>query len=145
MLKSINILPLQTAFKLPCYSHPGDAGLDLYSCVKAELEPGEIKKIGCGFAIEIPDGYLGAIAPRSGLALHYGVTVLNSWGVIDSSYRGEVCVILINLGKKKVVLEKESKVAQLIILRCEKIEFSIDTHKLSSTDRGEDGFGSTGC
>lgn len=143
MLKKININPHQTTFKLPSYNHPGDGGLDLFSTEEYVINPMERVKISCGFSVEIPEGYLGAIAPRSGLALKYGLTVLNGWGVIDSSYRGEICVILINLGSEQVKLEKHSKVAQLIILPFEAVELEIK-QTLSDTERGTNGFGSSG-
>lgn len=143
MSKVIKILPLQDTFKIPTYSHIGDAGLDLFSVETITICPMERVKIGCGFAIEIPEGYLGAIAPRSGLAYKYGLTVLNAWGVIDSSYRGEVSVILINLGSEQIKLEKNSKIAQLIIVPYENAELSI-MQVLTVTDRGVNGFGSSG-
>jgi dUTP pyrophosphatase len=143
MSKTIKILPVQTIFKLPAYNHIGDAGLDLFSMEEIVICPMERKKVGCGFAIEIPEGYLGAIAPRSGLAYKYGLTVLNAWGVIDSSYRGEVSVILINLGSKQIKLEKYSRIAQLIILPYEVVHLST-TEALSVTERKENGFGSSG-
>jgi len=142
-LKKISILPIQTTFKLPAYCHPGDAGLDLFSSEEVFIKPMERVKISCGFSIEIPDGYLGAIAPRSGLAYKYGLTVLNGWGVIDSSYRGEVCVILINLGSEEVRLEKNSKVAQLIIVPYETVQLEVK-QSLPATERGYNGFGSSG-
>jgi dUTP pyrophosphatase len=144
MLKKIGINTLNNNFILPKYAHDGDAGLDLFSTDDISLSPGERKKVGCGFSIAIPEGFLGAIAPRSGLAIEYGVTVLNSWGVVDSSYRGEISVILINLSNDKVMLKKGSKIAQLIIIPYEKVELYIDSEKLNSTDRGENGFGSSG-
>ncbi|HOJ16003.1 MAG: dUTP diphosphatase [Caldisericia bacterium] len=144
MSKKIRINTLNSNFVLPKYAHEGDAGLDLYSTDDVILLPRERKKVGCGFSIAIPEGFLGAIAPRSGLAIEYGVTVLNSWGVIDPSYRGEVSVILINLSNNDVVLKKGSKIAQLIIVPYEKVELFIDSEKLDSTDRGEKGFGSSG-
>jgi dUTP pyrophosphatase len=144
MLKKIGINTLNSNFIIPKYAHDGDAGLDLYSTEDIVLLPGERKKIGCGFSIAIPEGLLGAIAPRSGLAIEYGVTVLNSWGVVDPSYRGELSVILINLSNNEVVFKKGSKIAQLIIIPYEKVELYIDSEKLNSTDRGEKGFGSSG-
>ncbi len=144
MSKKIGINTLNSNFILPKYAHDGDAGLDLFSIDDIFLPPGERKKVGCGFSIAIPEGFLGAIAPRSGLAIEYGVTVLNSWGVVDPSYRGEVSVILINLSNKEVVLKKGSRIAQLIIVPYEKVELYIDSEKLNSTDRGEKGFGSSG-
>lgn len=143
MLRNIKILPIQEIFSKPSYSHQGDAGLDLFSNEEISLSPMERKKVGCGFSIEIPEGYLGAIAPRSGLAYKYGLTVLNAWGVIDSSYRGEVSVILINLGTKQIKLEKNSKIAQLIILPFETVNL-IAAKELTTSDRGKNGFGSSG-
>ena len=144
MLKKIEINILSDKFIIPKYSHEGDAGLDIFSTEELELNPGERKKIGCGFSISIPEGYLGAVAPRSGLSIEHGITVLNSWGVIDSSYRGEVSVILINLGDNKVKLEAGSRVAQLIIIPFQKIELIISKNILNKTERGKNGFGSTG-
>lgn len=143
MSKNIKILPLRTTFKLPSYSHVGDAGLDLFSTEDVLISPMERIKVDCGFAIEIPSGYLGAIAPRSGLAIKYGLTVLNAWGVIDSSYRGEVSVILINLSNEQINLEKHSKIAQLIIVPFETVTLQ-NMQELSVTDRGKNGFGSSG-
>lgn len=144
MSKKIRINTLNSNFVLPKYAHDGDAGLDLFSTDDILLLPSERKKVGCGFSIAIPEGFLGAIAPRSGLAIEYGVTVLNSWGVVDPSYRGEVSVILVNLSNNEVVLKKGSKIAQLIIIPYEKAELYVDQERLNSTDRGENGFGSSG-
>ncbi|MDD4614977.1 MAG: dUTP diphosphatase, partial [Caldisericia bacterium] len=92
----------------------------------------------------IPPGYLGAVAPRSGLAYKNGVTVLNSWGVIDSGYRGEICVILINHGYNVIVLPKQSRIAQFIVLPFEKVNLVESSTSLAESDRGQNGFGSTG-
>jgi dUTP pyrophosphatase len=143
MLRNLKIIPLQETFNKPSYSHHGDAGLDLFSNKEIYLLPMERIKVGCGFSIEIPEGYLGAIAPRSGLAYNYGLTVLNAWGVIDSSYRGEVSVILINLGSKEIRLEKNSKIAQLIILPFETVNL-VTAQEITMSDRGKNGFGSSG-
>jgi dUTP pyrophosphatase len=144
MLRKIQINILSDNFIIPRYSHDGDAGLDLFSIEDIALDPGDRKKVSCGFSIAIPEGYLGAVAPRSGLSIEHGVTVLNSWGVIDSTYRGEVSVILINLGKEKTILKRGSRIAQLIIIPFEKIELIIDKNNLGETERGNNGFGSTG-
>jgi len=145
-MKSIQI-PIQKMhenFIQPDYAHEGDAGMDLHNTEAFTLLPGEYKKIQCGFSIAIPSGYFGAIAPRSGLALQTGVTVLNSWGVIDSSYRGEIAVILINLGKEERSISAQSRIAQLIILPFRYVDFLITNDDLEKSDRGENGFGSTG-
>jgi len=143
-LKSIKCFAIHDRAKLPSYSHDTDAGMDLYSCEEVVLSPGEWKKIGCGFQLEIPPGFLGAVAPRSGLAHKQGVTVLNSWGVIDSGYRGEICVILINHGYNVIILPEHSRIAQLIVLPFEKVNLVESKSRLGESDRGSNGFGSTG-
>ncbi len=126
--------------KLPERKHEEDAGLDLYSCEEVEILPNEIKTISTGIAIEIPKGYFGLIKDRSGLATK-GLHVLA--GVIDSNYRGEVKVVLINLSKEKIKIEKNSRIAQLIIIPYLKVNIQ-EVEELSQTERGEKGFGSSG-
>lgn|SRR5574341_41041 len=104
----------QTAM-IPDYAHPGDAGLDLYAATATALEPGEAKLIGTGIAIELPQGTEAQIRPRSGLALRYTVTVLNTPGTIDEGYRGEVGVVLINHGREKFDIHQGMKIAQLVV------------------------------
>ncbi len=140
----INIKPTHSSFRMPAYSHLGDAGMDIFSIEKIQLIPGERKKISCGFSIEIPEGYFGAIAPRSGLSIKYGLTLVNAWGVIDSSYRGEICVIIINLGEKKISLPPYSRIAQLLVIPVVKANLVLVEDNLNETDRGVEGFGSTG-
>ena len=118
--------------------------MDLYSLEEIKLTPGERKKSPCGFSIEIPDGFFGAIAPRSGLANLYGITLVNSWGVIDSSYRGEICVIIINLGRKEIILPPKTRIAQLLVIPVVNVTLYAVEEKLIETDRGVNGFGSTG-
>lgn len=128
---------------VPNYAHPGDAGLDLYSIVDAILPPLETILIKTGISIELPSGYEAQIRPRSGLALKNSVTVLNTPGTIDSGYRGEVGVIIINHGKLPFEITKGSKIAQMVINRF--VEASIETvEELSDTSRSSGGFGSTG-
>jgi len=143
-LIQIPIHPLHDRFVQPTYAHEGDAGMDLCNIDAFILQPGEIAKISCGFSIAIPEGFMGAIAPRSGLALQTGVTVLNAWGVIDSSYRGEIAVILINLGKELCSIPAQSRIAQLIILPFQQADLQIKDHDLEKSVRGTNGFGSTG-
>lgn len=140
----ILIKPLHSNFVCPDYAHEGDAGMDLYSTEAFTLNPGEHKKVNCGFSIAIPEGFLGAVAPRSGLAHQYGVTVLNSWGVIDSTYRGDIGVILMNLGQEPVTFPVKSRIAQLIIIPCQKVELIPTEEDLNTSERGINGFGSTG-
>ncbi|GAI23072.1 unnamed protein product [marine sediment metagenome] len=123
---------------------PENAGLDLYSSINCELRPFERKKIPTGIKISIPQGYAGFIQPRSGLAAKNGISIVNTPGLIDSGYRGEVCAILINLDPKNVfVIKKGDKICQLVIQKVEKIKLEI-TEDLDETSRGEGGFRSTG-
>lgn len=128
--------------KLPIYATENSAGMDLFSDEETEIQPFEIKAVRTGISIEIPQGYEGQVRPRSGLALK-GITVANAPGTIDSDYRGEVKVILINLSKETFKVEKGMRIAQLIISKYEKVQIR-EVDKLSETKRGEGGFGSTG-
>lgn len=140
----IKIKKINPAFRSPTYAHEGDAGMDLYCLDPIEILPGERKKIPFGCSIEIPEGYLGAIAPRSGLAHRFGIGLVNSWGVIDASYRGEICAIIINMGNEKISLPAQTRIAQLLVIPVAKLNINIVEENLIETDRGKDGFGSTG-
>lgn len=140
----IKVERIDNEISLPEYQHYGeDAGLDLRAAENQTIEPGNYKMIKTGLKIAIPQGYGGFVYPRSGLALDYGITVLNADGVIDPGYRGEVGVILINHGDKPFEINKNDRIAQLIIHRTFKIEFE-EVNKLSQSQRGEGGFGHTG-
>ncbi|HEY4266453.1 MAG TPA: dUTP diphosphatase [Micropepsaceae bacterium] len=130
---------------LPSYATAGSAGLDLFAAVAREfvLMPGRYAAIPTGIAIALPDGFEAQLRPRSGLALRHGITVLNAPGTIDSDYRGEVTAILINHGVEPFAIPRGMKIAQLVIAAHERIEWS-ETTMLESTQRGTDGFGSTG-
>lgn len=128
---------------LPAYAHPGDAGLDLYADVAAALEPGESKLVGTGVSIELPPNTEAQVRPRSGLALKYGISVLNTPGTIDHGYRGEVGVILINHGRVRFEVHPGMKVAQMVIAPCLTVAVE-EAGELSGSARGEGGFGSTG-
>jgi len=119
------------------------AGYDVRAAEAVTLEPGEIRLVGTGFAIELPDHLECQVRPRSGLALKHGITVPNSPGTIDPDYRGEVRIILQNLGCQSVRLERGERIAQLVFARFETPEM-IEVDALSDTDRGLGGFGSTG-
>lgn len=136
---------------LPKHAKPGDAGLDLTTREDVTLLPGETRLVGTGVAVEIPEGYFGLLAPRSGLAGKRGVTFANTPGIIDSGYRGEIKVPLRNINVSEkwisrndcVKVDRGERVCQLIILPCITCE-CVQVDELSETERGEDGFGSTG-
>jgi len=128
---------------LPSYAHPGDAGLDLYSDVSVSIEPGESKLVGTGISIELPPNTEAQVRPRSGLALKHGISVLNTPGTIDHGYRGEVGVILINHGRGRFDVEPGMKIAQMVIAPFLTVSVE-EAEELSSTARGQGGFGSTG-
>ena len=134
-----------TGLDLPAYATDGAAGLDLPAAVAAPviLEPGGRALIPTGLAIAVPGGYEAQVRPRSGLALRQGLTVLNSPGTIDSDYRGEVQIILANLGTEPVIVERGMRIAQLVLAPVARLSWEpVDT--LSASDRGAGGFGSTG-
>ncbi len=121
------------------------AGFDLAAAVKepAVLQPGEIRLIQCGFHMAIPPGYEAQVRPRSGLASRFGVTLINTPGTIDSDYRGEVMVPLINLGKNPFTIERGMRIAQMLIAPVPQVEV-VETDDLDDTSRGHGGFGHTG-
>jgi dUTP pyrophosphatase len=130
---------------LPKYMTKGACGLDLYAAVEAPvvLKPLDRTLIPTGIAIELPKGFEAQIRPRSGLALKYGVTILNSPGTIDEDYRGELKILLINLGKENFVVNRGDRIAQLIISKCYKVEV-VEVEQLNDTKRNQGGFGHTG-
>lgn len=126
---------------LPSYAHPGDAGLDMYANETVVVAPGQIGKIKSGISVEIPEGYVGLYWDKSGLSNNYGIKVVG--GVVDSGYRGELVMGVINLGSEPYTFEKGHKVLQMLVQRVEKVEIQ-ETESLSDTSRGTGGFGSTG-
>jgi dUTP pyrophosphatase len=128
---------------LPSYATTGSAGLDLCAALGHRIEPGERKLVGTGFAIALPSNCEGQIRPRSGLAARSGLTVLNAPGTIDADYRGEVKVLLINLGVEPVEILPGDRIAQLVVAPVSRLRL-IEVEDLQSTVRGPDGFGSTG-
>lgn len=139
---NIRVQFLEKEAKLPSRSNPSDAGADIFSIESVMIHPGERKVVGTGIAIEIPEGFYGRVAPRSGLAAKHGIDVLA--GVVDSSYRGEIKVVLLNTDKHSTFhVEKGDRIAQLIVES--HFNFNIAaSENLSSSERGKDGFGSTG-
>jgi dUTP pyrophosphatase len=131
--------------QFPVYSTEASAGMDLMANIDEDIliKPGERKKIQTGLFLEIPIGYEAQIRPRSGLAIKYGITVLNSPGTIDSDYRGEVCIILINLSNENFVIKDGERICQMIIAKHEIAEWVI-IDNLTDTKRGNGGFGHTG-
>jgi dUTP pyrophosphatase len=144
----IRRLPTARDLPLPSYASPGSAGFDLRAAVDGEvaLRPGERRLVPTGLALEIPAGWEGQVRPRSGLALRHGIGIVNAPGTIDSDYRGEVGVILINLGEAPFSLKRGDRIAQLVIARAEPVEWEEieDAGALGESARGGGGFGSTG-
>jgi dUTP pyrophosphatase len=132
-----------TAF-LPEYAHgpEEDAGLDLRAAAGAVLAPGEPQAVGTGLAIELPPGFEAQVRPRSGLALKHSIALPNSPGTIDPGYRGEIRVILLNLGREPYRIERGERIAQLVVARYERVEW--EEADLNATSRGDGGFGSSG-
>ncbi|HAQ40794.1 MAG TPA: dUTP diphosphatase [Clostridiales bacterium] len=131
--------------KLPSYMTKGAAGMDLYANVTEDtlIKPGDIKLVPTGIKISIPEGYEAQIRPRSGLALKYGISMVNAPGTIDSDYRGEINVILINFGKEDFIVKRGERIAQMVINKVEVVNFT-ETDALDETERGAGGFGHTG-
>ncbi|WP_299374220.1 dUTP diphosphatase [uncultured Kiloniella sp.] len=130
---------------LPSYATPQSAGMDLLAAVNKtiELAPGDRTLVPTGLKIALPDGYEAQIRPKSGLALKHGITLVNTPGTIDADYRGEIGVIMINLGKETFTIERGIKIAQMVVAPCIQASWSAVT-SLEKTSRGEGGFGSTG-
>ena len=129
---------------LPQYAHDGDAGLDLHAATDLTLAPGERGVVGTGIAIAIPEGYVGLVPPRSGLALRVGLSLVNTPGIVDAGYRGEVRLIVVNLDREtSIKIKRGERVAQLVITPVATVEV-VEADELPSSSRGEGGFGSTG-
>lgn len=138
-------LPHGRALPLPAPATAGAAGLDLSAAVEAPLVlgPGERALVPTGFVWEIPPGYEGQVRPRSGLAFRHGISVLNAPGTVDSDYRGEVCVVLCNLGREPFVVERGARIAQMVVAPVAAVAVE-ECEDLSPTARGDGGFGHTG-
>ena len=135
---------LDETLPLPRYQHEGDAGFDLHSRIDVTLEPGERAVIPTGIGVAIPRGYAGLVLPRSGLAARHGITMVNSPGLIDPGYRGEVAVILLNTDKyESFHIKHGDRIAQMVIQKIEEVSFLL-MPELDETERGAGGFGSTG-
>ncbi len=145
-MKSVEIKITGPEEMMPHYGTADAAGADLRACIDEPwtLAPGERKLVPTGLKMAIPSGYEGQVRPRSGLAIKKGLSVVNAPGTIDADYRGDVMVILINLGQEEVVIERGERIAQLVIAPVTRAEFTI-TESLDDTARGSGGFGSTGA
>jgi dUTP pyrophosphatase len=144
-MTKIQIKKLSTSVSIPKYETPGSSGMDISAHIENDIiiYPGEKALVSTGFSLSIPIGYEVQIRPRSGLAAKKNITVLNTPGTIDADYRGEIKVILINLGKKKFIVENGDRIAQMVV--CPIVQADLDEVKeLSDTERGSGGFGSTG-
>ena len=128
--------------RIPEQAYEGDAGLDLAACDAVMLEPGERAVVGTGLAIEIPDGYAGFVQPRSGLAARHGIGIVNSPGLIDSGYRGEIRVVLLNTGRERFSVEAGMRIAQLVVAPVASVRL-VEVEELESSQRGARGFGSS--
>ncbi len=140
----IKVTQLTEAAQLPAYEHEGDSGMDLRAIAPHTIAPGETALIKTGLAIELPANTEAQVRPRSGLALKHSITVLNTPGTVDASYRGEIAVILINHGKQPFQIEPGMRIAQMVIAPIIRADIErVDT--LSKSNRGKGGFGSTGA
>lgn len=141
---NIKIKILSDTATIPQYQSISAAGMDLYACIDGPvtIEPMERRMIPAGFAIELPEGYEAQIRARSGLSIKHGITMVNGIGTIDADYRGEVGVLVINLGQESFVIEPNMRIAQMVIARYEKIAWEV-SDDLDETERGAGGFGST--
>ncbi len=141
---TVPIRQLDPELPLPVYAHPGDAGADLLCAEDFTLEPGERRLVPTGIALALPEGWVGLVHPRSGLAVKYGITLVNAPGTIDAGYRGEVKVCLLNTDRAEAVhFSRGDRIAQLVLQRVGHADF-VPSADLEDSARGEGGFGSTG-
>jgi dUTP pyrophosphatase len=142
-LIELPIQKLREEAVIPERAYAGDAGLDLAACERVELGPGERALVGTGLAVAIPEGYAGFVQPRSGLAVRHGLAVVNSPGLVDSGYRGELRVVLLNTDKtERFVVEPGMRIAQLVVLPIPELEL-LEMDELPASERGVRGFGSS--
>lgn len=139
----LEVQRLDASVPLPRYAHEGDAGLDLAAAAACTLAPGERTAVPTGLVVAVPDGWVGLVHPRSGLARRHGLTVANAPGTIDAGYRGELAVLLVNLGQEPVRIERGDRIAQLLLQRVGHARV-VEVARLDGTARGDGGFGSTG-
>lgn len=141
---TIQIKQLDAGLPLPSYAHPGDAGADLFTSIDVVIEPGQRVLVPTGIAIALPDGYVGLVHPRSGLAARAGLTIVNAPGTIDAGFRGEIKVCLLNTDRQEPIqLHRGDAIAQLLVQQVARVGFDVVT-RLPESQRGEGGYGSTG-
>ncbi|MEM4256878.1 MAG: dUTP diphosphatase [Candidatus Diapherotrites archaeon] len=138
----VKVKRLSQEAKMPKQEHHDDSGFDIYSAEEVIIKPFERKLVSTGISLEIPKGYEGQIRPKSGLAIKHGISMVNTPGTIDAGYRGEIKVILINLGNEEYKVEKGKKIAQIVFAKVEQPK--LIESELKETKRGSKGFGSTG-
>ena len=140
----VSITRLDASLPLPTYAKPGDAGADLLATVDVTLAPGERVLVPTGVAIALPPGYAAFVHPRSGLALKHGLSVVNTPGTIDSGYRGEIAVLLVNHDlNEPISISRGDRIAQLVVQKVERADF-VEVEVLPESERGAGGYGSTG-
>ena len=138
------VVRLDPGLPMPAYAHPGDAGADLHTAIDCTLDPGERALLPTGVALALPDGYAAFVHPRSGLAVRYGVSLVNAPGTVDAGYRGEIRVSVVNLDPRDpVVFHRGDRIAQLVVQHVEHARFH-EVSALPGSMRGDGGFGSTG-
>jgi dUTP pyrophosphatase len=138
----VPIRRLRPDASVPEQAYEGDAGLDLAACDSVVLEPGERAVVPTGLAVEIPEGFAGFVQPRSGLAARHGIGIVNSPGLIDSGYRGEIRVVLINTGRESFAVEPGTRIAQLVVVPVAAVRL-VEVENLATSERGSRGFGSS--
>ena len=139
----LQIVRLHPAAVVPARAYAGDAGLDLAACERVELAPGERALVGTGLAVAIPEGHAGFVQPRSGLATKHGITIVNTPGLVDSGYRGELRVALLNTDRRETfIVETGMRIAQLVIVPLPEVEL-VEVDELPESERGVRGFGSS--
>jgi len=140
----VQLVLLDPGLPTPSYAHPGDAGADLHLAADTVLDPGERKLVGTGIAIALPDGYVGLVHPRSGMAATHGLSIVNAPGTVDAGYRGEIKVCLINTDRSKPIkLSRGDRIAQLVVQQVSRARF-VTVSQLPGSIRGSGGYGSTG-
>ena len=140
----IPIKRLDAGLPMPSYAHPGDAGADLHAAHDVTLRPGERALVATGVSLAIPDGHVGLVHPRSGLAARHGISMVNAPGTIDAGYRGEVLVNLVNLDPREAfTVHRGDRIAQLVVQQVARCEF-VEVDSLDATPRGDTGHGASG-